>query len=121
MDKTLLNRHRTVLLWTALLAGHVAWSIHLIASYMMVHVVCPGGQALWLHALSAGTLLLCAAGALLGWRLWRAAGLQWPSRGGSREARAQFMAAAGFILSVLFGVVIIVEAIPNFLIHPCVR
>jgi hypothetical protein len=65
--------------WFALLAGHLAWSAHLVVSYHLASRACawPGGDTLALLALRHGTTVAAAAvtvaALVASWPGWRAA------------------------------------------------
>jgi hypothetical protein len=112
------TRH-PLLLWTGWLVGPVAWTLHLMVSYLMVEWVCETGGEWALHAVTLATALMAAAGAWVAWGQWTAAGRQWPRGGGGIE-RVRFMAVSGVVISVLMLLIILAEGVPNFILNPCI-
>jgi hypothetical protein len=110
-------------LWFGLLAGPIAWIIHLQTSYSLVIWVCKSGHEMALHILSLCCLLLAIGGALVAWAQFNACELTPAAR--SRDegliARSRFMALMGMMNSVLFALIIIAQGIPSFIISPCVN
>lgn len=51
-------------LWCCLFAGHLAWSVHLLASYFLATAACaadPAGLPAWRHALTVAAAGVTAA------------------------------------------------------------
>jgi hypothetical protein len=125
----------TLGLWFAALAGALAWSAHLLVSYVLLPLAC-GGMGGWLlHGVTAATLGVALAGGWVGWRYWKAdpvgAGLAPPAGGGVSPAPTgsdpaggsgdwrRFMGLAGVLLDGLFGVAIMLEGLPVAILSPC--
>lgn len=126
-------------LWFGILAGPIAWSLHLNVSYFIASLPCNttfGGSSiagipvvdvvLALVGLALALVILAAAhGAWEG----RRAIAQIPSEGGTRTdrdvpdpwSRAGFMSLIGLTLSALFLVAILVASVTLFYLHPCTR
>jgi hypothetical protein len=113
-----LLRH-PLLLWSGWVVGPAAWSLHLMASYLLVEWVCLTDNEWALHAVTLATALLSAAGAWVAWRQWTLAGRRWPGAGIQRAERIRFMTVVGLLLSVLSTLIILAEGIPNFIIGAC--
>ena len=96
-------------LWFAALAP-VAWTAHNLLSAAFVSPACawPAGVAV-LHAITALTVAMALAGALVGARLYVA----------TTTDGARFVGGAGSLLGVLFALVILAEGVPNFVLDPC--
>lgn len=107
----------TLELWAGILLAPLAWASHLVASYAVATVACDRSPAV-LHAITASMLLLAGAGFLLAWRAGRhlREGLEIDPE---RLARRRFMSAAGASLSAGFAFVIVMQAVPPFLLRPC--
>jgi hypothetical protein len=108
-----------IALWFSVLIGPIAWALGLNAAYSLVLVACARGTMLPLHLVSLATLLLAIAGAAVGWREWRRAGLKIPDEGRGTIPRSRFMAALGLIGSVYFALVILAQWVGNLMLHPC--
>ena len=107
-------------LWFAVLAGPVAWMIGLNADYSLVRVACATGTMLPLHLVTLVTLLLAAAGGVVGWRGWRRGGGEWPGEGGTVLERSRFMSALGLMASALFALAIVAQWLAKLFLDPCV-
>jgi hypothetical protein len=105
-------------LWVGWLAGPVAWTLHLMVSYLLVEWVCATGNVWTLHAVTVATALLAAVGASVAWRQWAAAGRAWPRSGGGRSPD-RFLAVGGLIISAFSTLIILAEGIPNFILSAC--
>ena len=111
-------RHH-IKLWFALLAGPIAWMIGLTAKYAMVPFACGSTNSLAMHAVSAATLLLTVAGAVLSWQLWQRSGRQWPDERGTPVVRTRFMSMMGLMAGALFALAIIAQWITSAFLNPC--
>lgn len=107
-------------LWFGLLGGHVAWTLHLVASYFVVPLVCATGLDVVLYGITLGALLLALAATFVAWRSWRRLrAVESPGVVALADRRAYFMAILGALLSGLFFMVILAQALPIVLHHPC--
>jgi hypothetical protein len=107
-------------LWFALLGGQVAWSAHLLLSYLLVSLACgPGprlvtlgvdGYRLLLWLLLLATAALALAATVVGWRAWRQ-----PSATGWRR----WLALVGFLLSGLGLATILFQGLPLLFLDEC--
>jgi hypothetical protein len=118
----------------ALLGSPLAWTVHLLAAYLVVTLWCSSG---WAGAdLTIGILtLICAAAAIasgvLAFRLWRegqralltdeepGAPESWDSRMGERGARAVFLAVLGLFMGGLFACLIVLQGLPPLYTPTC--
>jgi hypothetical protein len=111
----------TGVLWLGWFIGIFAWAIHLFASYALVEWHCQNPEViqmstakLILHLISLGTLGMAVYGIHLTWSLWHR------HRGSAADTtrrRIVFMARGGFLVNMFMAVLILVEALANF-IHP---
>jgi hypothetical protein len=107
-----------VLLWLSVLSGPAAWALNQLIGYALVKPVCAADAKLTLTAVSAGALIVVAAGAWVAWSCL--ASLRGADeRGGRREDRSYFMAVAGISLNALIGLLIVTAAVAPFLLSPC--
>lgn len=108
--------------WVAVLAGPLAWFVHLSASYLAVLYVCKaeGSGLEWLlHLLTVLAAAVAAAGALIGWLHWRRA--HGPDDGMQAEAlqRARFMAWAAIGFGLFFLAVVLLSEAANLVYGIC--
>jgi hypothetical protein len=121
-------------LWLGLFGAPVAWSVQLLASYALVaHGCYPDAEPLMMPVIPGlRTLVLGASGVALGvalmagglaWRSWRTT--QHKSAGEHEallevgEGRTRFMALAGMLLSAVFLMGIIMNAVPVLMLRAC--
>lgn len=96
----------------------MVWAVAFFVSYALVPTICQRG-GLWILQVIpvVGFLLVLGAGGV-SWRNWtRLAG-----QGGDPEQRVErgrFMALAGMVLSLGFGLLVVAQLIPTFAVHPC--
>lgn len=106
--------------WTGLLAGPFAWLLQLQTAYVLIPWACAHDQqGISLHLVTLASLLLTAAGAFIAWRSWQSAGREWPGPAGGPIPRSRFMAVLGLCTSAFFILVIIVQGLASFILHPC--
>lgn len=120
---------RPSILLAALLGGGVAWSLHLLASYTLVAFACTTGWRGVRAALVTVSVVALAATAGSGWLAWRRWQIAravdrpeddaWDARMGERTARVSFLMVVGLILSVLFGIGIVYEALAIWMVPLC--
>ena len=121
-------------LWTGVFAGHVLWSVELLANYAFVAHSCyptalpraaPTWGGVWGLALAVSvvaTLGTAAAGGLA-YRSWRATR---DEKGGSSESlldtaegRTRFMAMSGMLLSGLYLLTVLATGLPLVMVPRC--
>jgi hypothetical protein len=107
---------RRLALWTALLGAPVAWAVQFQANYTLVRVACATGRRWPLYAVSFAFLAGALGAGALGLRLHRDSGV-----GGDAEAvqRTRFMGLVGAMVSGLFFLLILAQAVPLFIFDPC--
>ncbi len=120
-------------LWFGLFGAPLVWSLQLLMSYALVaHACYPASEpmatpvvgGLWTLVLVAGLVALVVALAAGGtaWRSWRTTRAEHPGDEDALlevgEGRTRFMALAGMLLSGVFLLGIILNAVPLFLVSP---
>lgn len=118
-EQRFLTRRQLLAQWAGWGLPVLAWFTHLNASYLLVGWVCESGAVAALHAVSAACLLAAALGVAIAWRHWRAVGSEWPDGRGGARLRSRFMAATGVLMGALFCAIIVAQALPNFMVPPC--
>ena len=118
----------------ALLGGPLAWTVHLMAAYVVVALWCaeqwPGaGVAIALLTLLCGAVAVGSG--LVAFRIWRLAQTRltiddepggpepWDARVGERGARDAFLAVLSLFLAALFVVLIVLQAMPPLFAPLC--
>jgi hypothetical protein len=108
-----------LLLWTAMLAGPLAWTLNLGINYSLVKWACSRSHPLLL----ATTNVLMFA--VVVWSVFLArscvASLRDRSdeEGGSPADRSYFMALTAIGVNVLIALLIVLTAFPHFVLTPC--
>lgn len=116
------ERRGLMLLWAGVLAGPILWFVNQQINLILVPWVCASDAYIALHTVSAACLGLTVAAGWVAWRNWK-----YSRRVDAEEGlpatllRAQFMSALGILASGLFTVVIIAQALPNFVLDACQR
>lgn len=106
----------SVRLWFGALGSPIAWAIHLMTMYPLVELACRWQTAMPLYAVSA---LLFSVAALAGMVSWHILRLMRRRNGATVPRRVRFMASAGLMAAVLFGVAIGGGTLPVFFDDPC--
>jgi hypothetical protein len=109
---------KSLLQWLCVLGGPVAWLIQFEINYALVRSACIHHSPLVLLGVSGGfLLLLIIIGAISAVQVRQNRG---PFQNQEeREARGVFMSALGLGTSSLFGLIIIAQSIPSFILDPC--
>lgn len=116
---------RSLALWFGILAGPLAWTVQTLVAPDLHEVLCypgAGASAGAVYGVPIETVIVVLSAALLGatvlaglvsYRCWR--------RGKSAAAneRATWMARAGVLVSVLFGLAIAIGFLPVVLLDAC--
>jgi len=106
-------------LWSGILAGPIAWAFDLEVRYALVKWTCVSQRPALLHAVTAASLLVVAAGACVSWLALQRTAAHVPIDGGGPRQRAQFMATLGLASSALFALAIVAGAIPQWMLDAC--
>lgn len=108
-----------VALWTGLLGGPVVWLASFEARFALAPWACTFQNKWALHAVAIAALMLCAGCALLSFQRWRALGEQQPSPDAGPLPRSTFLAILGIAISCGCGLIVIAQAIPEFVLGAC--
>ncbi|HEX7002931.1 MAG TPA: hypothetical protein VF168_01940 [Trueperaceae bacterium] len=112
------------LMWFGVLGGGIAWSLHLLASYLLTESVCAvdpprfqllglQGTSLLLLGITVLTALLALAAVIVGAGRWS----KW--RGDDENQPASYLSLTGLILSSAFLLIILVEGLPPLFLEAC--
>lgn len=109
-------------LWIGLLGTAVIWAVQLQFNYALVPWACSSGNK-WVLYVSSLVFLLCGAvPGWVGWKCWKASDQgKGADRESARDGRRRFMALAGMMMSGLFFLLMLAQAIPNFFVNPCLE
>lgn len=109
-------RVSNLVLWLATMSGPVLWALHLMLMYPGVEIACRFQTTVPLYALSAVLFAAVVLGGLVNWMY-----LRYMRRfdGATAARRVRFMATAGLLGCVLFGLLILGGTLPVFFDDPC--
>ena len=110
---------RDLALWTGILAGPAVWLFSFEANFALAPWACDFQNKLALFLVTIAALILVASAGWLAWREWNAAGKVWPGEEGGTLGRERVMAGAGLLMSTMFFIVIVAQAVPNLLLGAC--
>lgn len=111
--------NRTFVLWTGILTGPVVWLVSFEINYALAPWACVTEQKAALYFVSLLALIVSAASGILAWREWKQLGGEWPGEGGGAIPRSRIMALSGMVLSAMFCLVIIAQAVPELMLGAC--
>jgi hypothetical protein len=107
------------MLWTGIMVSPIVWFINLEANFAIAPLACTGNGKLWLYIVSAVSLMLTVIGATISFTQLQSSERNAVSERVPFRSRRQAMALAGIGLSGLFFLVIVAQAIPNFMLRGC--
>jgi hypothetical protein len=96
-------------LWFAFLAGPLAWTAHELVSYVLVRVACSQGLLALEYVVTIAALALTGAGLYVALRAPRS----------PPQSTPDLILLAALVLNLVFAFAIVMEAIPNVVISPC--
>jgi hypothetical protein len=108
-------------LWIAVLGAAIIWFLQLQTSYSLVVYACASGAVWALHAASLLFLILAAIPGWIGWQHWKLDSQANNKRKSTHAGRQRFMALLGLMLTGLFLLLILAQAIPSFFFDPCLN
>lgn len=106
-------------LWFGVLTGPIAWTAHLVISFLLVPYSCFIGSVIWLHVTTVITAAPTVAAGIVSYWAWKKAGVGEETDVGGTVGRSVFMAISGMYLSALFLLIILAEGMGPFFINPC--
>lgn len=107
------------MLWLCALAGPLTWAVCFGADFTLSGWTCYWQSKLAMVVLTVvavGITAAAGAGAFAG---WSAVGREWPSGAAGPAARSRMLAIAGIGLNAMFGLVLLAQMIPQFLLGAC--
>lgn len=110
---------RNLALWAGILVGPIVWLISFEANYALAPWACIKQGKLSLYVISIIALLISAGSGLLAWREWKELAREFLAEGGGALARSRVMALAGMLMSAMFCLVIVAQAVPELVLAAC--
>ncbi len=99
----------TPVLWVGLLAGPVAWGVHLQGAFAISAWATERNNPVPLHAISLLCLLTTLGGGALSWRAWRTVGGLPSGTKTPDTAHVRYLSVVGVMTGVLFACVIVAQ------------
>ncbi len=115
------NARQNFALWIAVLGAAIIWLIQMQTSYSLVVWTCSIQRNWPLHVISACFLVTAAVPGFIAWREWRQAAVGETERETSGPGRRRFMAMLGLMVTAIFLLLIVAQAIPSFFFNPCLE
>ena len=109
-------------LWFAFFTPATAWGVHLLLNYFLESLFCQARLSnvnLWLNVSTAILLALTIAAGVVGWWAWSAAGIGDDTSEATNWGLSGFLGISGLIMSVLFGLAIIMGDFGVFYLSSC--
>jgi hypothetical protein len=119
------NEHRTVgafWAWYSVVAPPTAWGIHLLLTYFLEAWFCGSNMAnvdLWINISTAILLAATIVAGIAGWWVWSAAAIGTDDSLATRWGISGYLGISGIILSILFGLAIIMGDFGVFYLSSC--
>ena len=111
--------NRNVALWIGFLGGPIIWLFSFGARFALAPWACTFDNKWALYGVAIAGLLLCAGCAFLSFREWRALGENEPTPDAGAVPRSNFLAILGIVISCGCGMIVIAQAIPEFVLGAC--
>ena len=108
-------------IWVAFLLPPVMALLHLQVSYTLDHGACDSGSKLPLHVFSIIALIVDLFAGWLAHREWVRLGSEDPGQLPGPLGSRRLMALLGMIGAGIFGLFILAQWFPNFVLPPCIR
>jgi len=109
---------RDTLLWTPILGAPFIWFLTLLTNFALAPLPC-GKAEMIRRVVSAIALVLTASMGALAVSLWRRNRVSELPAAGAPAERVRAMSVAGVALSASFLLVLVAQAMPDFLISGC--
>ncbi len=110
---------RDVQLWVSVLAGPTVWFAGFLANFALAPWACTLDWKFALWIVTLVSLLIAAASGLLAWKLWRDTGAVLPGESGGAVAHERSLSLAGMLISSMFFLVIVAQALPHLILRGC--
>ncbi|HEX6505722.1 MAG TPA: hypothetical protein VF011_20970 [Terriglobales bacterium] len=107
------------LIWWAMFGGPVAWACDLGFSYVLQQHACSTGHHYVLHVITVVCGVIALTGLLAGMAAYKRIPEDANDHGVRPMDRTHFQVLFGIVFSVAFTIVIIAEAVPRWILHPC--
>ena len=108
-------------IWFGALGAPIAALAHLQFSYVLEHTACATRSKLGTHLITFVLLSIVIAAGIVAHREWVKLGSEEPSQYPGPLGSRRFLALLGMIDTLIFGLFILAQWFPNFVLGTCVR
>lgn len=119
LNHTVRRGEAPALIWWTMFAGPFAWACDLGFSYVLEQHTCSTGHHYVLHVITVVCAVIALSGFASALGAYNAVPNQAREEGIRPMDRTHFQIVFGMVLSLAFTVVIIAEAVPRWILHPC--
>ena len=119
LEHTVRRGEAPAFIWWTMFAGPFAWMCDLGFSYVLEQHACSTGHHYVLHVVTVVCALLALTGFATGLAAYRRIPKEANDHGVRPMDRTHFQILFGIIFSLAFTVVIVAEAVPRWILHPC--
>ena len=112
---------RDVPIWFGLLGAPIAALAHLQFSFVLEHTACATRSKLGIHIITLFLLAVVVAAGIVAHREWVKLGEEDPKQFPGPLGSRRLMALLGMIDTLIFGLFILAQWFPNFVLGTCVR
>jgi len=119
IENTVRKGEASALIWWTMFAGPFAWACDLGFSYVLEQHTCSTGHHYVLHVITVVCALIALTGFAAGMAAYKRVPEDANDHGVRPMDRTHFQILFGMVFSLAFTVVIIAEAVPRWVLHPC--
>jgi len=119
LENTVRKGEAPALVWWAMFGGPFAWACDLGFSYVLQQHTCSTGHHYVLHVITVVCALIALSGRAAGWAAFTRVPREADDKGVRPMDRTHFQVMFGVVFSLAFTMVIIAEAVPRWILHPC--
>lgn len=119
LEHTVRKGEAPALVWWAMFGGPFAWGCDLGFSYVLEQHTCSTGHHYVLHVITVVCALIALSGFVAGWVAFAHVHRDADDKGVRPMDRTHFQVMFGVVFSLAFTMVIIAEAVPRWILHPC--
>jgi hypothetical protein len=107
--------------WLGFLASPVAALMHLQLSYVFDHTSCSTGSTILIHVSTLVLIAIVVIGGIVSRSEWIKAGSGDPDQLPGPLGSRRLLSLGGILGSLIFGLFILAQWIPNLFLGPCIR
>jgi hypothetical protein len=119
LENTVRNGQAPALVWWTMFGGPLAWACDLGFSYALEQHTCSTGHHYILHVITVVCALIALSAFAAGWIAYNAIPHEASDEGARPMDRTHFQVLFGMVFGIAFTVVIVAEAVPRWILHPC--